>query len=101
MEELTQDCVMEDVEANKTKRVMITKIAFFNHKGGVGKTTSLYNLGARLAQKGKSVLLIDADTQCNLTLQILGEAGYEAYYEEKPKTISKAICHLHLTLNPF
>jgi chromosome partitioning protein len=64
---------------------MITKIAFFNHKGGVGKTTSLYNLGARLAQKGKSVLLIDADTQCNLTLQILGESGYEKYYEDNPK----------------
>jgi len=69
---------------------MITKIAFFNHKGGVGKTTSLYNLGVRLAQKGKSVLLIDADTQCNLTLQILGEPGYERYYEEKPRNNIKS-----------
>ncbi len=64
---------------------MAIKIAFFNHKGGVGKTTSLFNLGARLAQKGKTVLMIDADTQCNLTLQILGERGYEKYYEENPK----------------
>lgn len=64
---------------------MATKIAFFNHKGGVGKTTSLFNLGAKLAQKGKTVLMIDADTQCNLTLQILGEDGYENYYEQNPK----------------
>jgi len=69
---------------------MMTKIAFFNHKGGVGKTTSLYNLGARLAQKGKSVLLIDADTQCNLTLQILGERGYEEYYENNPNNNIKS-----------
>lgn len=63
---------------------MAKKITFFNHKGGVGKTTSLFNLGVRLAQKGKTVLMIDADTQCNLTLQILGESGYEYHYENNP-----------------
>lgn len=69
---------------------MAIKIAFFNHKGGVGKTTSLFNLSAKLAQKGKTVLMIDADTQCNLTLQILGESGYETYYEQKPKNNIKS-----------
>lgn len=69
---------------------MAIKIAFFNHKGGVGKTTSLFNLGAKLAQKGKTVLMIDADTQCNLTLQILGESGYETHYEQKPKNNIKS-----------
>ncbi len=64
---------------------MAIKIAFFNHKGGVGKTTSLFNLGAMLAKKGKIVLMIDADTQCNLTLQILGVDGYENHYEQYPR----------------
>jgi cellulose biosynthesis protein BcsQ len=51
---------------------MVQKIALFNLKGGVGKTTTTFNLGWMLASKGKRVILVDADPQCNLT-QMVGE----------------------------
>ena len=52
---------------------MVKKIVFFNHKGGVSKTTSTFNIGWKLAEMGHRVLLVDADPQCNLTSVFLGE----------------------------
>lgn len=59
---------------------MSKRIVFFNHKGGVSKTTSAYNLGWMIAKKYR-VLLVDADPQCNLTALILRD-NFEKYYTD-------------------
>lgn len=56
---------------------MVKQISLFNHKGGVSKTTTAFNLGWMLAHKGQRVLLVDCDPQCNLTGMFLGFKGME------------------------
>jgi len=82
------------------------KIAFFNHKGGVSKTTTVFNVGWMLASKGYKVIMVDADSQCNLTGIVMGFKGLDELdetknniksalapaFESKPKLIEPVEC---------
>lgn len=72
----------------KTHATQIKRIALFNHKGGVSKTTTTFNLGWMLAQKGHRVVLVDSDPQCSLSGLVLGYRGqdeFETFYKEHPE----------------
>ena len=59
-------------------------ISLCNHKGGVSKTTTTFNLGWKLASQDKRVIMVDADPQCNLTRMVLdlrGPDDLEDFYE--------------------
>ena len=66
-------------------------ICLFNHKGGVSKTTTAFNLGWMLATLGKRVVLADFDSQCNLTGMVLGYRGVEdlegTYKSDPPNNV--------------
>lgn len=55
-------------------------IAFFNNKGGVGKTTLLYHLAWMYADLGKRVLVADLDPQANVTSMFLPETKLESLW---------------------
>ena len=71
----------------RSSRAMAVLIALFNHKGGVSKTTTAFNLGWAMAERGKRVLIVDGDPQCNLTGTVLGFDGvgdFTTFYAENP-----------------
>ena len=55
----------------------MTAIAFFNNKGGVGKTTLGYHLSWMYSDLGLSVVVVDLDPQANLTAMFLSEDRME------------------------
>lgn len=64
-------------------------ISLFNHKGGVSKTTTAFNLGWAMANRGHRVLIVDGDPQCNLTGTVLGFDGindFAEFYDENPNS---------------
>jgi chromosome partitioning protein len=57
-------------------------LAFFNNKGGVGKTTLVYHLTWMFAELGLSVLAADLDPQANLTSMFISEDELEEIWDE-------------------
>ena len=66
-------------------------IALVNQKGGVGKSTTAVNLGIGLARHGKKVLLVDADSQGNLT-EMLGWQQPDKLEHTLSNLLEKVIC---------
>jgi chromosome partitioning protein len=63
-----------------TERLTIMiKIAFFNNKGGVGKSTSTINAAHAMARLEKRVLAVDCDNQMN-TFCFFADTADESYY---------------------
>lgn len=71
------------------------RFTVYNHKGGVGKTTLTMNLAAMLARRGRRVLLVDTDPQCNLTSFLLEDDFVDDLLDksdsEKGRTIWSAV----------
>lgn len=67
-------------------------ITFFNNKGGVGKTTTVYHVAWMLSQLGIKTIAVDLDPQSNLTSMFLSMDRLEEIYEKDlPITILNSI----------
>lgn len=66
---------------------MTITISFFNNKGGVGKTTFLFHVAHRVAELGKTVLMVDCDSQCNLTSYSLSESAIDQAWKPDGNSI--------------
>lgn len=84
----------------------VKTVAVINQKGGVGKTTTVVNLGAALAARGHDVCLIDLDAQSQLTLHLGVEVpqGGKTIYDvvTRGAALSSATVNLteHLAIVP-
>ena len=74
---------------NKTKIISVA-----NHKGGVGKTTTVASVGVGLARKGFKVLLVDLDAQANLTSSLLEEEPAMTLYDTLIEGHELSIVHV-------
>src|SRR5580700_3926449 len=57
-----------------------SRLAIFNHKGGTGKTTTSVSLAAGLADRGLRVLLVDTDSQGNVSVSLGAKADKTLYH---------------------
>jgi chromosome partitioning protein len=56
------------------------RLAIFNHKGGTGKTTTSVSLAAGFASRGLRVLLVDTDSQGNVSVSLGAKAEKTLYH---------------------
>jgi cellulose biosynthesis protein BcsQ len=74
-----------------TRKKHAKRLVFFNHKGGVGKTTLTINLAYALVASGKRVLIVDTDPQCSLSSFFLEESFLDRMLDESESAAGNTI----------
>ena len=72
-------------------------ISIFNNKGGVGKTTYMYHVAHLLAERDLRVLMVDCDSQCNLTAYSLSDTDVKKAWRDDGNSIFQAIDPVYRT----
>ena len=62
-------------------------VAFFNNKGGVGKTSLTYHLAYMFARLGYTTVAVDLDPQANLTAAFFDEEKLEEFWEDSSQSV--------------
>lgn len=76
---------------------MATVISIFNNKGGVGKTTYMYHVAHLLARRGLTVLMVDCDSQCNLTSYSISDTEVRKAWRDDGNSIFQVIDPVYRT----
>jgi chromosome partitioning protein len=69
----------------------MVQIAIFNNKGGVGKTTYIYHIANILADNGIRTLMVDCDSQCNLTAYAIDDAEIKKSWSDRENSVYSVI----------
>lgn len=76
---------------------MTKRVSIFNNKGGVGKTTYMYHIAHLMARKGITVLMVDCDSQCNLTAYSMHYPAIRRSWKEDGNSVYVNIQPVHKT----
>ena len=77
---------------------MAAKISIFNNKGGVGKTTYMYHVAHLLARSGLTILMVDCDSQCNLTAYSIADGVIRRSWSDDGNSIFQNILPVYRTM---
>ena len=77
---------------------MTKTISIFNNKGGVGKTTYMYHVAHLLARRGLKVLMVDCDSQCNLSAYSLADSDIKKAWADTGNSIYRNIEPVYRTI---